>query len=141
MHYYDSQGNIAGFFVFGYLTEEQDLQISIQYNETEFYASLHAQPYFESMPTDRLVCALLNSDEVRYYCLNGNIDELNKNHPGMIELLRRDNIIRAMLDANQDTHPVSSFDILLAADPFQSLMTDEEKEEFYEQLQRQFLFG
>ena len=141
LHYYDSQGNIAGFFVFGYLTEEQDLQISIQYNETEFYASLHAQPYFESMPTDRLVCALLNSDEVRYYCLNGNIDELNKNHPGMIELLRRDNIIRAMLDANQDTHPVSSFDILLAADPFQSLMTDEEKEEFYEQLQRQFFFG
>ena len=53
----------------------------------------------------------------------------------------KDRAVRAMLDANQDTHPVSSFDILLAAAPFQSLMTDEEKEEFYEQLQRQFFFG
>lgn len=93
------------------------------------------------MPTDRLVYALLNSDKVWYYCQTGEIDELMETHPGMAELLGRENIIRAMLDANQHTSPGSSFDILLANEHFQSLMTDTEKDEFSDQLQRQILFG
>ena len=141
LHYYDSSGRVAGFFVFGYLTTERDLTVFLRYQDTFFSMTLHAKPYFETMPTDRLARALLNSEEVRHDCAKGNIDELISNHPGIAELLRREDMIRAMLDANHYTHPGSCFDILLSCDHFQSLMTDEEKAEFNEQLQRQILYG
>lgn len=141
-NYYDSNGNIAGFFVFGYITTAQDLQVNIIYKETAFTSILHAEPHFETMATDQLVRALRFSDEVTHYCKAGNINQLIVEYPGMRELLRREeNIIRCMLDVNADYNPGSSFDILLASDYFQALMSDEEKEEFLDQLDREIYYG
>ncbi len=155
-YYFGEDGNIAGCFLYGYLSHTVDLEVTARYNDITCTESVHVIPFFDfdSMSTAELVNLIDQSNiltSTRFALSSIHPDDLLNslidNEPTLQELLNRKNAIRALLDcyASQNSAYLSNVGTLLHNARFQALMTEAELEEFEALLNSyandEFLFG
>ncbi|MBE6924229.1 MAG: exodeoxyribonuclease III [Ruminococcaceae bacterium] len=130
-YYYGEDGNIAGCFLYGYLSHTVDLEVTARYDGVSCTEPVHVTPFFDfdSMTTEELVNLIDDSYILLRLSLSsysGTLDLLIDTEPTLQELLKREDAIRVLLDV-YSTESSLSASTLLHHPRFQALMTDEEK--------------
>ena len=144
--YYHTNGNrIEGAFIFGYSTMHCSKSISVSY--TDYYGMSHRSygtiiidPDYTSMTTADLAHSLRYSQELSYCIslgLDANLHDLLENSQAFHELLQRPDALDTILYVNGYSEPGTNFDVLLKTDCFQHMMTQEQIEEFHQQVDRE----
>lgn len=144
VHYYvDENDRVAGAFVYGYLSADATLSLTVEHNSYKYNDTLDIEADFTDMSAEALAVRLATSRELSYYIDRGGdyLDELLSESPALQELLSRPYAIDNMLRVNAYTSKGSNFDALLSLDYFQSQMTEAEKLMFQSQQERGILYG
>ena len=133
-YYYGENGNIAGCFLYGYLSHTVDLEVTARYDGVSCTEPVHVTPVFDfdSMTTEELVNLIDDSYILLRLSLSsysGTLDLLIDTEPTLQELLKREDSIRVLLGVYSNESSLSA-STLLHHPRFQALMTNQEKLEF-----------